>query len=96
MDIKDNNPTKVDTQNDLPKKHKKKSKKCSNCNKRIGMIEFKCKCSDIKIFCSSCRYPKTNENDRNGHICDFDFQKHGREILEKNNPKIEHSKIIII
>ena len=87
----------MDTKNNLEfnddKIAKKKKKKCSNCNKKIGLIEFKCRCSETKIFCSHCRYPKINEKDEKGHLCNFDFQSHGREILEKHNPKIEKSKI---
>ena len=94
MDIKDNKTVlKNNTDMENKEKTKKRKKRCYNCNKKIGMIEFKCKCSDVNIFCSNCRHPKINDNDEKGHVCNFDFKQHGREILEKNNPKIEHSKI---
>ena len=96
MDIKDSKTVLVNNTEMESKEKKKKKKRCHNCNKKIGMVEFKCKCSDINIFCSNCRHPKINGNDKKGHICNFDFKQHGREILEKNNPKIEHAKIISI
>ena len=33
-----------------------KSLRCNNCRKKLGMMEFKCKC-ELK-FCSSCIQPK--------------------------------------
>ena len=75
------------------KKKKKKTKRCSNCNKKVGLLGFTCRCSEDKIFCTHCRYPKNKETDEKGHTCNFDFQKYGKDILEKNNPKIEHAKL---
>jgi hypothetical protein len=74
-------------------KKKIKQKRCSNCNKKIGLIVFTCRCSETNIFCSNCRYPKLKETDEKGHLCDFDFKEFEQKILEKNNPKIESSKI---
>ena len=52
-------------------------KKCCHCKKkRIGVIAFTCKCG-LKKLCSHCRMPED-------HNCTFDFQKDGREKLEKN------------
>ena len=84
-------------QNDNKKTVKKnKKKRCFNCNKKIGLIEYTCRCSDNdknKIFCSNCRHPKINENDDKGHLCTFDFKSYGRELLEKNNPQIIADKM---
>lgn len=47
------------------------------CTKRIGVIEALClKCLCEKTFCSSHRFFKDHE-------CTFDYQKKGRECLEK-------------
>jgi hypothetical protein len=72
--------------------------RCSECNNKVGIIGFPCKCLDTdnnpKMFCSSCRIHKTNANDFvGGHICTFDYKAFGREQFEKNNPKIQTIKI---
>ena len=71
----------------------KKKKRCSNCNKKIGLMVFTCRCSENKIFCSNCKYPKMKETDIKGHLCEFDYKIFGQKILEKNNPKIQPPKI---
>lgn len=75
--------------------------RCSECNKKVGIIGFTCKCVDVdnkpKMFCSSCRMHKTNTTDFiGGHICTFDHNAFWREQLGKNNPKIQTIKITTI
>jgi len=63
--------------------------KCEFCNKKVpSLLSFSCKCS-IKVLCSQCRLPEQ-------HKCTFDYIKEGKQILEKNNPKIESDKLIKI
>ena len=57
---------------------------CHNCNKRLDYLKFVCKCSFI--FCIKCRYPEEHE-------CYIDYISEGREILEKENPKIHQNKL---
>jgi len=60
--------------------------RCSFCNKKIGLINFTCKCEGV--FCSLHRYVHTHE-------CTYKEEK----ILEKKeeikvlNPKVESSKL---
>jgi hypothetical protein len=59
------------------------TKRCFNCNKKVGLFEMICKCE--KTFCIKCRHPIE-------HKCEFDEMEHTKRILEKNNPKIENEK----
>ena len=36
-------------------KMKKKRQRCDNCNKKTGLHQYKCDCSN-RLFCSKCRY----------------------------------------
>jgi hypothetical protein len=75
----------------------KNKKCCFECGKKVGLIGFKCRCnSDPQAFCASCRFPKFKASDETGHKCVFDFQKLGKEQIEKANPKIDPSKIDVI
>ena len=71
---------------------------CSECNKKIGLFGFACKCKDIdnkcRSFCSGCKFPKQTETEfTGGHICTFDYISYGRELFKKNNPQIQMAKI---
>ncbi|XP_031258247.1 zinc finger A20 and AN1 domain-containing stress-associated protein 1-like isoform X1 [Pistacia vera] len=59
--------------------------RCKNCNKKIGLTGFKCRCGDM--FCGMQRYPKE-------HSCTFDFKKADREILVKQNPVVDGDKLV--
>jgi hypothetical protein len=50
--------------------------RCVVCNKKLGLIPFKCKCEEI--FCSTHRAPED-------HKCTYDFKTEGKAWLEKNN-----------
>ncbi len=69
--------------------------KCSECNIKVGLFGFSCRCKDAndkpRKFCSSCRNPKPT--DVGGHTCTFDYRSLGREQVYKNNPKLQTSKI---
>ena len=72
--------------------------KCSECKKKIGLFGFACKCKDsdnkLRSFCSGCKFPKqTTLEFTGGHVCTFDYRSYGRELFEKNNPKIQTAKI---
>ena len=66
------------------KKKKKKKKRCTNCNKKLGLIPFGCKCGNE--FCSKCRYTDT-------HNCTYDWKTEAREKIEKDNPQIIFKKV---
>ncbi|KAJ0609565.1 putative transcription regulator A20-like family [Helianthus annuus] len=63
---------------------KKPSNRCLTCNKKVGVMGFKCKCGDV--FCGSHRYPEK-------HDCEFDFKKTGRDAIAKANPVIKAEKV---
>ena len=81
------------------KKKSKRTNKNAIIVKKKKIILFDCRCSEIeakKKFCMCCLPSKINEKDTRGHNCVFDFKKHGRQLLEKNNPKITTDKLILI
>ena len=64
-----------------------KSIKCNNCRKKLGMMEFKCKC-ELK-FCSSCIQPEK-------HNCTFDHRTQEINKLKEKLIKVETKKVIQI
>jgi late competence protein required for DNA uptake (superfamily II DNA/RNA helicase) len=63
---------------------KKKKNRCFNCNKKLGLIPFDCRCGNL--YCSKCRQAEV-------HNCTYDYINNGRLILEKENPKLVSKKI---
>jgi predicted nucleic acid binding AN1-type Zn finger protein len=66
------------------KKPKSQFNSCAKCNKKLKLTDSKCKCNNY--YCSAHRYSDT-------HNCSFDYKKHGREYLEKQNPIIKFNKL---
>ncbi|XP_071692937.1 zinc finger A20 and AN1 domain-containing stress-associated protein 1 [Rutidosis leptorrhynchoides] len=62
----------------------KVSNRCLSCNKKVGVMGFKCKCGET--FCGSHRYPEK-------HDCEFDFKKTGRDAIAKANPVVKADKV---
>ncbi|KAK1271221.1 Zinc finger AN1 domain-containing stress-associated protein 15 [Acorus gramineus] len=62
-------------------------KRCSSCNRKVGLTGFRCRCGDL--FCGQHRYSDT-------HDCSFDYKAAGREEISKANPVVRASKIIKI
>ncbi|KAF8095716.1 hypothetical protein N665_0324s0014 [Sinapis alba] len=58
--------------------------KCFSCNKKVGVMGFKCKCGST--FCGSHRYPEKHE-------CSFDFKEVGRGAILKANPVVKADKV---
>ena len=67
-----------------PENSMKKSTLCSLCNKKLGLIPFKCKCNDV--FCDKHRYSFL-------HNCKFDFRKENKDKLKNSLQKIVADKI---
>jgi AN1-type zinc finger and ubiquitin domain-containing protein 1 len=61
--------------------------RCTNCNKKMGLIEYECKCDGV--HCQKCRYPET-------HSCQYDYKTNGKLLLEKKLDKVVNEKIIRI
>jgi len=58
--------------------------RCWGCNKKVGLLGFKCKCD--YVFCSEHRY-----SDK--HDCPFDYKAQGKSLLTKANPTIAPAKM---
>lgn len=48
--------------------------RCEQCKKKLGIMEYKCKCD--KLFCISHLHAEA-------HNCTFDYKKDGEVILKK-------------
>ena len=57
---------------------------CWECNKRVGLLGFKCRCD--YVFCGKHRHSDQHE-------CTFNYREHHRNVLEKKYPKLVSSKI---
>ena len=58
--------------------------RCPICAKKIKLTDIECKCGII--FCSIHRYPDM-------HDCSFNFKETGKDLIEKNNPRIVPIKL---
>eukprot|EP01095_Lingulamoeba_sp_RSL-Kostka_P007252 TRINITY_DN2291_c3_g1_i2.p1 TRINITY_DN2291_c3_g1~~TRINITY_DN2291_c3_g1_i2.p1 ORF type:complete len:233 (+),score=39.76 TRINITY_DN2291_c3_g1_i2:246-944(+) len=73
-----------------PGSHRKKktkisnSSRCSTCNKRVGVLGFKCKCSNT--YCANHRYSDQ-------HNCTFDYRTAHYLALKKSNPQLRLDKL---
>jgi len=65
-------------------KAQKDTTRCWSCNKKVGLLGFKCKCN--YVFCSRHRY-----NDK--HDCTYDYKGAARTVLLKENPVVIASKV---
>ena len=61
-----------------------KKERCIVCNKKTGIVPFKCKCDPNASFCSLHRLD---------HNCNYDYKKDQKEKLIKQNPLITPSKV---
>jgi hypothetical protein len=68
----------------LGTKAKKKKKRCPICNKKLKIINFKCKCN--KTFCALHRMPEQ-------HNCLYDYKTPGRRKIREENPRVVAEKI---
>jgi hypothetical protein len=61
--------------------------RCTECRKKMGVMEFTCKCEHK--FCRGCLLPES-------HKCTYDFKNEGKRNLENNLIKVTHEKVIKI
>jgi len=61
-----------------------KPDRCQVCNKKLRTCVLECKCK--KVFCSAHISNTT-------HDCPFDYKAFGKELVKKQNPKIEFEKV---
>ena len=79
-----NKSTVLDEKNN---KIKKKKIRCKECNKKLGLLGFKCKCGSM--LCSTHLIPEY-------HNCTYDFKTEQCKRLEKSLIKVVASKVPII
>ena len=63
---------------------KVKKNRCKSCNKKVGLTGFNCRCGDV--FCGKHRHPEE-------HACNVDYKEIGRQLLIKQNPLCEATKL---
>ncbi|XP_010273362.1 PREDICTED: zinc finger A20 and AN1 domain-containing stress-associated protein 5-like [Nelumbo nucifera] len=63
---------------------KASSNRCSGCSKRVGLLDFTCRCGST--FCSLHPYPEE-------HDCSFDFKTAGRLAIAEVNATIKANKL---
>lgn len=76
--------TTTEESGDEPKKVQTDTTRCWSCNKKVGLLGFKCRCD--YVFCSMHRY-----SDK--HPCPFDYKAMARANLQKANPVIKGAKV---
>lgn len=59
-------------------------KRCSSCNKRVGLTGFNCRCGNL--FCAVHRY-----SDK--HDCPYDYRTAARDAIAKANPVVKAEKL---
>jgi predicted nucleic acid binding AN1-type Zn finger protein len=59
-------------------------KRCTTCNKRVGLTGFDCRCG--QLFCAVHRYSEK-------HDCSYDYRTAGREAIAKANPVVKAQKL---
>jgi predicted nucleic acid binding AN1-type Zn finger protein len=59
-------------------------KRCSNCNKRVGLTGFNCRCGNV--FCAVHHY-----SDK--HDCPFDYRTAAQNAIAKANPVVKAEKL---
>lgn len=79
----------IDEENDasslLPPSKKSDKLRCAECNKRLGVIMvMRCHCD--QVFCAKHRYAEA-------HKCPYDFKRHGKLVLERDNPLVVAEKL---
>lgn len=64
---------------------KEAPKRCSSCNKKVGLVAFPCRCG--ATFCGVHRYPEEHE-------CKFDFKAAGKDTIVRDNPVVKADKVV--
>ena len=74
---------KAEQQQDQKQKQKDQKARCpvEGCNKKLGLVDFKCKCQNT--YCAKHRVPDT-------HACSYDFRQ------EQTNRLMKHMSTAIV
>lgn len=65
-------------------KPKEGPKRCTSCNKRVGLTGFNCRCGNL--FCAVHRY-----SDK--HDCPYDYRTAAQNAIAKANPVVKAEKL---
>lgn len=60
---------------------------CGKCGKRLGVVNFECKCGER--FCARHRLPES-------HACKYDFKTQGKNGIKSQNPRIVAPKVVVL
>lgn len=66
---------------------KQNTYRCNLCRKKLGLVNFQCKCGGM--FCSEHRMSES-------HTCQYDYQAEYKKLLSTNLVKVIGTKIDII
>jgi predicted nucleic acid binding AN1-type Zn finger protein len=66
------------------KKEQKNKSRCFECNKKVGLTGFTCRCGFV--YCGTHRYADQ-------HRCAFDYKTADRAVLEKQNQRVVAEKL---
>ena len=69
------------------KEKKKKKKRCQECNCKLSLIVYTCKCGHI--FCHKHLNPHS-------HNCQFNYKQNGKNMLEKKLERVVNAKVSFI
>ena len=64
-----------------------KKNRCECCSKKLGLVNFQCKCGGV--YCSEHRM---SEN----HTCQYDYQAEYKKLLSTNLVKVVGTKVDVI
>ncbi|OQV26207.1 putative AN1-type zinc finger protein 6 [Hypsibius exemplaris] len=67
-----------------PMSEAKKKNRCVECNKKVGLTGFECRCGGM--YCPVHRYSDM-------HKCNFDYKQMGADEIRKNNPAVRGEKV---
>ena len=67
-----------------PQPKQKKPNRCAQCEKKVGLLGFDCKCNST--FCSAHRYPYS-------HNCPVDTHAAAKDNLRRLNPAVQVEKM---
>lgn len=79
--------TQSDTNKDTNKDDNESLKRCHQCNKKLSLYIFNCRCENI--YCLKCK-------DSIVHGCHFDYRGEQMKRIKESNPIIRPEKIIKI
>ena len=66
---------------------KQNQSRCGSCRKKLGLVNFQCKCGGM--YCSEHRMSES-------HSCQYDYQSEHKKLLSTNLVKVIGTKVDVI